>query len=281
MISPDSVRIGVNMNMNIYKHEFRTSSKSVAIWSAAVAALILLFLSVFPAFAKDAELLNEALSSMPEELLMAFGMSGIDMASVLGFYGLAFGFVQVCLAIQAANYGFSILSVEERDLTADFLLAKPVGRTRILTSKFLAALTGLTITNIVVWASTLVALAAFSGGREYEVGPMLLLLASIAVFQLFFLTVGMLISLLVKRVRSVIPFSMALAFGMYVLNAFAGMLGDVKLELITPFKHFDPNYILNNSAYDLPLVLISVAAIVISLVGSYWLYSRKDMRSAV
>ena len=281
MISPDSVRVGVNMNMSIYKHEFRMSSKSVAIWSAAVAALIFIFLSVFPAFAKDAELLNDALSSMPEELLMAFGMSGIDMASVLGFYGLAFGFVQICLAIQAANYGFSILSVEERDLTADFLLAKPVGRTKILTSKFLAALTGLTITNIVVWASTLVALAAFSGGREYEIGPVLLLLASIAVFQLFFLTVGMVISLLVKRVRSVIPFSMALAFGLYVLNAFAGMLGDVKLELITPFKHFEPNYILSNAAYDIPLVLITVVAIVISLVGSYWLYSRKDMRSAV
>jgi len=267
--------------MNIYKHEFKMSYKSVAIWSAAVAALIFLFLSIFPAFAEDAELLNEALASFPKELLMAFGMSGIDMASVLGFYGLAFGFVQVCLAIQAANYGFSILSVEERDLTADFLLAKPVGRTTILTSKFLAALTGLAITNIVVWISTLVGLAAFSGGRAYETGPVLLLLLSVAVFQLFFLTVGMLISLLVKRVRSVIPFSMALAFGMYVLNAFAGMLGDVKLELITPFKHFDPNYILNNAAYDLPLMLISVAAIVISVVGSYWLYSRKDMRSAV
>ena len=267
--------------MNIYKHEFKMSYKSVAIWSVAVAFLIILFLSVFPAFAADADLMNEALASMPEELLMAFGMSGIDMASVLGFYGLAFGFVQVCLAIQAANYGFSILSVEERDLTADFLLAKPVGRTKILTSKFLAALTGLTITNIVVWVSSLVSMAAFSGGRPWEIEPVLLLLLSIAVFQLFFLTVGMLISLLVKRVRSVIPFSMALAFGMYVLNAFAGMLGDVKLELVTPFKHFEPNYILSNAAYDLPLVLITVAVIIISAVGSYILYSRKDMRSAV
>ena len=267
--------------MNIYKHEFKMSNKSVIIWSLAVAFLIILFLSVFPAFAADADLLNEALANMPEELLMAFGMSGIDMASVLGFYGLAFGFVQVCLAIQAANYGFSILSVEERDLTADFLLAKPVGRSKILTSKLLAALTGLAITNIVVWISTLAAFSAFSGGRAYEIEPLLLLLLSIAVFQLFFLTVGMLISLLVKRVRSVIPFSMALAFGMYVLNAFGGMLGDVKLELVTPFKHFDPHYILSNTAYDLPLVLITVVVIVFSVVGSYVLYARKDMRSAV
>jgi len=257
------------------------SIKSVAIWSAAVVALIFIFLSIFPSFAKDADLLNEAMSSFPKELLMAFGMADIDMSTVLGFYALAFGFVQLCLAVQAANYGFSILSVEERDLTADFLLAKPVGRNRILTSKLLAALTGLAITNVAVWAGTFVGLVAFNSGRSWEIEPLLLLLSGMAVFQLFFLTVGMLISLLVKRVRSVIPFSMALAFGMYVLNAFAGMLGDVKLELITPFKHFDPNYVINNSAYDVPLVLISVSASAISIVGSYLLYARKDMRSAV
>jgi ABC-2 type transport system permease protein len=267
--------------MNIYKHEFKLSGKSVIIWSISVASLIFIFLSIFPSFAKDAELLNEAMASFPKELLMAFGMTDVDLSTVLGFYGLAFGFVQICLAIQAANYGFSILSVEERDLTADFLLAKPVSRPKILTSKLLAALTGLVITNIVVWASSLVAIAAFSGGRAWEIEPVLLLLSSIAIFQLFFLTVGMLISLLVKRVRSVIPFSMALGFGMYVLNAFAGLLGDVKLELVTPFKHFNPNYILKNAAYDLPLVLISVSAIIISVIGTYVLYSRKDMRSAV
>lgn len=266
--------------MNIFKHELKMYSRSVLTWSLALAVLLCLFLSLFSGFADSAELLNASLDKFPPELLMAFGMDTMDLSSVLGFYGIAFLFCQVCLAIQASNYGFSLVSVEERDLTADFLLAKPVGRTNILTTKFLAALTGLTITNLVVWISSFVFINLYRDGRVYETKPLLMLLGSIVVFQLVFLALGVLISLLVRRVRSVTPFSMGLAFGMYILNAFGGMLGEDKLEIITPFKHFDPNNIINNATYD-PLVLISVAAILMSVVGSYVLYARRDIHSVV
>jgi ABC-2 type transport system permease protein len=93
--------------------------------------------------------------------------------------------------------------------------------------------------------------------------------------------VGLVISLLVKRIRAVTPYSMALAFGMYVLSAFGDLLGEADLEKVTPFKHFEPNYIIQHGAYDVPLVLISASAIVISLVGSYVLYARRDIPSAV
>jgi ABC-2 type transport system permease protein len=254
---------------------------SVITWSFAVGVLIFIYLSIFSSIAVDAKLLNEMMASFPEELLIAFGMTDIDMSTILGFFGLIFLIIQICLAIQAANYGFSLVSVEETDLTADFLLAKPVGRTRIMTSKLLAAITGLTITNLIVWISSFVFLRMYSDGGQFETKPVLVLLLSIAVFQLFFLTVGMLISLLVKRVRSVTPYSMALVFGLYVLNAFGGMIGEDKLEILSPFKHFEPNYILKHAAYDLPLAWISVAAIIISVVGSYVLYSRRNIRSAV
>ncbi|MBU0486654.1 MAG: ABC transporter permease subunit [Bacteroidetes bacterium] len=267
--------------MNIYMHEFKTNLKSVITWSVAIAILILVFMSMFAALAKDAELLNKTMAQFPQELLVAFGLNGMDLSTVLGFFSFIFLFCQLCLAIQAANYGFSLVSIEERDLTADFLLTKPIERTRILTSKLLSALTGLAITNLVVWISSFVFINMFRGERTYETKPLLLLLLSIFLFQLVFLTVGILISLLVKRVRSVTPYSMALAFGMYVLNAFGGMLGDVKLELITPFKHFDPTYIIQNAAYDVPKVLISVAFIVISTAGSYILYQKRNIPTPV
>jgi ABC-2 type transport system permease protein len=271
----------MTMRMNIFQHEFKMHSRSVITWSVAVAVLIFVFVSLFSSFAKDAELLNEMMAKFPKELLTAFGMNGIDLSTVLGYFSFIFLFAQICLALQAANYGFSLVSVEEREWTADFLLAKPVGRTQILTSKLLAALSGLTITDIVVWISSFGFINLFKGDRTYEATPLLLLLLSIVVFQLFFLFVGLVVSLLVKRIRSVTPYAMALGFGMYVLSVFGDMLGESALEKITPFKHFEANYIIQHAAYDVPLVLISVAVIVISLVGSYVLYTRRDIPIAV
>ncbi len=269
------------MTMTIFQQEFKMHVRSVITWSLGLVALIFLFVSLFSSFAENAALLNEMMANFPEQLLTAFGMTGVDLATILGYFSLAFLFVQIFLALQAANYGFSLVSVEEREWTADFLLTKPVGRTKILTSKLLAALSALALTDIVVWASSLISVSLWAGDATYDSTTFLLLMVSIVPFQLFFLAVGLVVSLLVKRIRSVTPYAMALGFGMYVLSVFGDMLGESALEKITPFKHFEPNYIIQHGAYELPLVLISVVVIVLSVVGSYLLYARRDIPSAV
>ena len=267
--------------MNIFNHEFKSYSKSVGIWSGSIFLIILVYLSAMASISVDIQTFNDILASFPEEFLIAFGMTELDLSSIVGMYGLVFLFCQICLAIQAANYGFSLISIEERELTADFLLAKPIGREKILTAKLLAAIASLTITNLTVWVSSFLIINLNNDGQSYETKPVILLLLSIVVFQLFFLSVGVLISLLMKRVRSVTPLSMALAFGMYVLSAFGGMLGEDTIELISPFKHFEPNYIIKNVAYDTPLVLISVITILIAIPASYLLFSKRNIHSAV
>ena len=265
------------MSTNIYIHELRTRLKSVLIWSLALTTMILFFFSLFPAFADQAALMNQMLEKFPPALREAFGLGNMDLATVLGFYSFIFIFVQLCLAVQAANYGFGLVSIEESEMTADFLLSKPVSRAEVLISKLLAALTSLTITNLVVWLVSFVSIILFRGNRDYDTGTLLLLLISIVILQLFFLGVGLVISLLVKRVRSVTPYSLGLAFGAYVLNAFSGVFADVKLEYITPFKHLDPAYIVRNGAFDTPLVMLNMAVTLISLVSSYWLYIHRDI----
>ncbi len=265
------------MSTNIYLHEFRTRLKSVLTWSLALTGLILFFFSIFPSFAEQAELTNQLLLKFPPALLEAFGMNRMDLSTILGFFSLILVFVQLCLAIQASNYGFGLVSIEESELTADFLLSKPVSRGQVLTAKLLAALSSLLVTDLVVALATFIAITLFNGGRTYELRTLVLLLVSMPVLQLFFLSIGLVISLLVKRVRSVTPYSLGLSFGAYVLNAFAGVFGDVKLEYITPFKHLDPVYIVEHTAFDTPLILINLAVTLIALGVSYWLYIHRDI----
>ena len=89
--------------MNIYKHELKMKIKSVAIWSVSIFLLILVYLSAFGSLTEDTAMLSEMMSSFPEELLIAFGMTDMDFSSVLGFYGVVLLVFPVCLAIQAAN----------------------------------------------------------------------------------------------------------------------------------------------------------------------------------
>jgi ABC-2 type transport system permease protein len=268
------------MSATIFRHEFFTRLKSILTWSVSLVGLVFFFISIFQSFAEQAALLNEMLAKFPPALLEAFGMAKTDLSSVLGYYSFLFVFIQLCLAIQAGNYGFGLVSIEENELTADFLFSKPVSRFQIITSKLLAALSSLLLTDLAVTASTFIAISIFAGNRPYNTGTLSLLLVSMLILQLFFLTVGMAISLLVHRVRSVTPYSLALGFGSYILAAFSGIFGDIKLEYITPFKQLDAADIVLHNAYNTPLLLINLAITVVALVVSYVLYLRRDIPTA-
>ncbi len=265
------------MNANIFRHELRARLRSVLIWSLALMAMVVVFFSFYSAFADQAARVNDMMENFPQELRAAFGMDEVDLSTVLGFFSIIYLFAQLCLAIQAGNYGFGLVSIEESELTADFLLTRPVSRPQILTSKLLAAVISLLVTSLVVGLSSLVAIEMARGEHTYEPRTLALLLAALLVLELFFLCIGLVVSLLVKRVRSVTPYSLGLGFGAYVLSAFSGVFGDVELELITPFKHFDAAGIIRDGAWDTPLVLLNVGVTLVSVALSYWLYIRRDI----
>ncbi|HZK33058.1 MAG TPA: ABC transporter permease subunit [Tissierellaceae bacterium] len=266
--------------MNIFKHEFNLKKKSIVIWSLSIVGFIIFYMAFFPSLSQDTVGLDSIMESFPEEMLYFFGMGeGLSIASLIGYFTLTFAMIQLAIAIQGANYGFSILSEEERELTADFLLSKPVSRSKIYWSKFFAAFLSLIITSIAIGIGSFLALELFSGGEIYKVSNVIKLLLTVPIFQLFFLSLGMFISLLLKRVRSVLSLSMGLTIGLYVLNSVRGIIDSDFLGYITPYYYFEPGVILKNGEYELKLFLIGIIIIVFSLISSYLLYNRRDIHS--
>ncbi len=263
--------------MNIFIQEFKMKLGSVIVWSLSIAGVFFLFFSIFSTIADDMEALNTVMANYPPELLAAFGWDNMDLGTVLGFFAFTFSFVQIMISLQAANYGYSLVSIEERELTADFLLAKPISRVNILTSKLLAALTGLLITYLVLWITSFTALNFYAAEGSYDRNILIKVLTTVIFLQLFFLTVGLLISLLVGKIKSVTPLSMGTVFGMYILAAFGGTMGEGIVDYLTPFKHFEATKIVNTGEFDLPKMMISVVVIVVSVIASYVLYKRRNI----
>ncbi len=268
--------------MNIILFEFRKYTRSLWIWISSLISILLMYMAFYPVLAEDAAILDLFLEHYPEELLKAFGMGGeLSMATVAGFFAFSFAFAQLCIAVQSAYYGLQFLSVEERELTADFLYSKPVSRKRILLSKYIAAMCALFVTNIGLWAGTFASIEWFRGDSAYDLWAVMSLLLSVPVFQLFFFSVGFLATALTRKISSVIGPAVGLAFVLYILNALQRIIGGDLLALISPYNHFDPNYILQRGDWDMALVSLSVGFIVVANVAAYIIFLRRDIHSAV
>ncbi|UII56295.1 ABC transporter permease [Cytobacillus spongiae] len=264
--------------MNMYLHELRANRKSTMIWTVSMMALVVLFLSIFPSFAKDAEDFKSALESFPVELRKAIGLSIDSIATLIGFFSYTFLYIKLAGAIQAMNLGVGILSKETREKTADFLLTKPVTRTQVVTSKVLAAFTSIVITNLLFILTTLVMASAVKTD-DYSVKNLILISLTLFFIQLIFLALGIFISVVFPKIKSVISVSLGTVFAFFMIAMIGSMTGDEAMRFVSPFNYFDPVYIAENSGYELSFLLTSLILIGITLVGSYILYVKKDVPS--
>jgi ABC-2 type transport system permease protein len=66
--------------------------------------------------------------------------------------------------------------------------------------------------------------------------------------------------------------------GTYFLSVISGLNRDLEfLKYFSPFKYFDPGVLLRESRLDVVFVGLSLAIILMSMVGAYLTYARRDL----
>lgn len=263
--------------MNMYLFELRSMRKSTIIWTCALIALALLYLSIYPSITKDAADFKKLLSGYPAPVRAMLGINLDYITSFLGFYSMIFSFITLCGAIQAMNLGISILSKETRERTADFLLVKPVSRPAIITAKLLAAFTMLLATNIVYSAASF-SLANSIKTTGFDQKLLFMINLTLLFVQLIFFALGMIVSVFFKKLRSILPISLGVVFGLYMVGAllFTGKNEDV-VRLISPFRYFDLTYIIKNASYEVRYLIAGAVVIASAVAASYLIYTKKDI----
>jgi len=264
--------------MNIYKHEFKVNFKTMVGWIVTLCGLVAMLMAFYPMFKNDLDSFTKMLDNFPPAIKSAMGIVMEYFKSPLGYYMFAFTYSSLFAAIQAMNLGVGIVSKEEREKTADFVLTKPASRQKILTAKLLSVLTIIIITNIFY---SIVSWLFISGLAQdgFAADKFALINASLLFMQIIFFSIGLLISVAAKKIKAVLPVSLGLIFGFFAISAFAVTSADDKLRYLTPFQYFKTEHILMHSSYENVYPVVGAIIVIICIAASYLLFKRRDIHS--
>lgn len=266
--------------MNLFLHELKSYRRSAIIWTLALCALTVIFLVfIYPSFASDVVESRKIIANLPAPIRKAFGISVHSFFSIYGFYAYLLSFVLLAGAIQAMNLGVGVISKEESSKTADFLLTKPISRQAVMTSKLAAAFCILTITNIVYMLVTYVA-ARTASKDVFSALTLLRLVSILYLVQLAFLAIGLLLSVLLRKVKSVSAVSIPAVFAFYITGTLGAILGNENVSYITPFKFYDTAYMVERNRYDSKYLILEACIVFGACLASYILFKKKDIRAA-
>lgn len=260
--------------MTLVRHELRQGKTSLLIWTASIGFLLAICIFLFPEMKGQIDNVNNIFSSMGS-FTEAFGMDRLNFGTLIGFYAVECGnILGLGGAFYAALCAVSILSKEEKDKTAEFLLTHPVGRKRIITEKLIAVLIQITVLNIIIYALSVGSIAAV--GETVPLKEISLLHLAYYLLQLELSGICFGISAFLRKGSA--GLGLGIATVMYFLNLIAN-IADVAafLKYITPFGYCEGADIVSNGRLDGVMVSVGAAIGIAGIIIAYLKYTKKDI----
>ena len=262
--------------MTIYIKELKQSFKSLCIWTASIAFMMLVCVLLFPEMKGEMDSVSSIFANMGG-FTAAFGMDKLSFGQLMGFYGIECGNVLgIGGGFFAALAGISVLANEEKERTAEFLLTHPISRVSIIAQKLLSVLTQVVVLNIVVVAVSLISAAVID--ESFEMKEFMLLHVAYLIMQLEISCICFGISAFIKRGSIGIGLGLALAF--YFMNLVCNMTEQAEfLRYITPYAYAEASDIISEGKLDTLLIVIGIIIAVIGAAVGFVKYTKKDIAS--
>lgn len=261
--------------MALIKHELRQGKLSFLIWTASIAFLMIVCVFLFPEMKGQMEDVSDVFASMGS-FTAAFGMDRLNFGTLIGFYAVECGnILGLGGAFYASFCAVGILSKEEKDRTAEFLLTHPVSRRHIVTGKLAAVLVQVIVMNLIIYALSVGSIAAV--GEEIPWKELNLLHMAYFLLQLELAGICFGISAFLRK--GSVGVGLGIAAMMYFLNLIANIAESAGfLKYFTPFGYAEGADIVTNGSLDGGRIALGMVFGVIGVAAAYFEYCRKDIR---
>lgn len=266
------------MTTGMVRHELRSMCKNALVWGAAVAVAAAAFLTVFPSLHESGIAIDAIFKDMPEAASNLFGMRR-DLSHITGFYSMVLKIVSEIANIGAFVIGAGVMARERRRKTEDFLFAKPVSRSAVLCSKYIAILAAVFAIGAAFILAATAAITLLSPGEmpfpDFFAGSV-----TIPIVMLLYATWGALLGVFrpqFKGAGAVAISSLIVFNSLYTVLSLVLGEGSTVYRWLIPHHYFDWIELLQGGGFDWLHLLWTLAQAAILVYVSFLKYCRKDM----
>lgn len=260
--------------MTLVKHELRQGKAAFLIWTASIGFLVVICVFLFPEMKGQMDSVNDMFASMGS-FTRAFGMDRLNFGTLTGFYAVECGnILGLGGAFYASLCAAGVLSKEEKDKTAEFLLMHPVSRKRVISEKLIAVFIQITAMNIMIYVLSIGSIAAVGETIPWKE----ISLIHLAYYLLQMELAGICFGISAFLRKGSVGAGLGIAAMMYFLNLIAN-IADVAefLKYITPFGYCEGADIMSNGSLDGVRVFVGTVIGIGGIAIAYFYYTKKDI----
>ncbi len=263
--------------MNLFRRELRAHLKALIIWPSAMAVFMFMCMAKYQTISGDnSGALQQAMKAFPHSVQAIFGMTGLDLATVPGYFGVCFLFIVIILAVHAGLTGGGFFAEEELTHTTEFLYTKPRTRTKIFITKLLAGLLHI----IILWAITMIASIVAIGAFAQMDGfwhDFLRLMCAMGIIQLTFYSFGIAAATYFKKSALYGRAVTIAVFASYLLYVFAQFSSHVSwLHYASILSYFNATDIITAHALKIHYIAACLLAACVFILIGRWRFVRHD-----
>ncbi len=266
------------MNLNLFLKELNSNLKGSVITSVIVVLYTAFSLLIYSSMKENISKVTDFYYIMPESFQVAFNFNINQWDNVLGFYVTYFVyFVPIITGCYSIILGTKLLSKEEQNKTAEFLLSRPLSRNQIVSTKLFTFFIHILAINLLSFFTGLIGSGIVSDW-DFNLGSLTILHTYGLLICLVFGLLGFLITVLMKRAKAITGIGIGIVLGTYFFDVMIRVFGEAQFLLyLTPFKYinlkaFSPDY-----GFDAWRLLYFIGTSGLLIILSYILYRKKDI----
>ncbi|MDD3999919.1 MAG: ABC transporter permease subunit [Bacilli bacterium] len=261
------------INFHVLKMELQRSFKSLLGWTLSIGIFMYIVLIIYP-------MVEDILASATEEMvkiLLAFGGIPTNEVEYLALEGGML--LQIFGSVYAALTGFSIINLEEKEQTSDFICSLPVSKSTFFFTKLLAGALQMLIFTIAITIFCLLGFLTLQTTVN---------LSNFFIYMLLFLALllmiyglGFSLSCFVQGTKSALALIIPLPlYLLTVISSFSKNNLLQKLKYFSPFTFSDPlSYLITKEGFEYISFTIFTSITVIFLIFAFFAYQKKEFTS--